>query len=513
MRTRSLTVWAMAPSQLYQTDAILALGSDLDGLAPEVLADAAVVLDNWHRFAVEAPEGGELPEAAVEVLTEFEEKWCYNTDPNDGRLIPGRCTGISDDPGRDRSPAFEELNFGLARLPNQRQSVEDGVGEESPSLATLLLYNTTWLPPEIACGHPDDRHLPDTRISPAYCRIMGGGRTFTSDVLRLAIAPLAETACCATFVPTHSGASYTIVPQYGVGRLLAALENALKNDADILMMPEMTVNESELEQFGKMMRDAIRKRRKKGDRPRLAYVFIGIISPAVSGNTGANYLQVIDTRGLLTGGVWRQDKICRWNLTESEQARFGFDRANTAMSNPIKEDIDQSKLITVFDIDGFGRLICLICASVDHNRPADWLAYNVRPDWIYVPVMDSSTCWTNCRTSPLEKWTIRRAYRAACISRGRVVVANSMSLQDFENKENQRPARANGDEKPKLFPQIEEPGICFAIDRRGQKALFSVSTARIPVERAVEKGAITEIFDWGVNWSDFDEEIRAFPRE
>jgi hypothetical protein len=505
------TVWAMSPADLYRIDVLSSLDSGLTDALPEALAEAAVILDNWHHFAIGMPDGGELPEAAVEVMTEFEGSLRYNSNPNDGQLIPGQCTGVIDDPDRDRTPALKELASALERLSTKRQAAHDRSMDESPGLPALLLRNTTWLPPQLACGHPDSRNLPDTQISPVYRRITVAGRSFASRPIRVAIAPLAETADCAAFVPTRSNASYTIAPQYGTDRLMVALENALDLDADLLMLPEMTVEENVLEEFGRWMRASIRERRERKQRPRLAYVFVGATRPAASGKAGTNYLRVLDPRGRLTEAHARQDKICRWNLTAAEQSRFGLDRMHGAMTDPVKEDIDQASDVIVFDIDGFGRLICLICASVNHNRPGDWLVHNARPDWIYAPVMDSSTCWRNCSTSPLEKWTILRAYRAACISRGRVIVTNSMTLQDLENQENLRTTYTDGTTKEAIYPVIEDPGICFAIDRRGDNALFSVTRAKIPVDRPIASIAITKTFDWGVDWADFDEEVRSFP--
>lgn len=502
--------WAMSPADLYQISVLSSLDANLTGATPEVLAEAAVILDNWHSFAIGMPDGGELPEAAIEVMTEFEEALRYNSDLDDGRLIPGQCTGVADDPDRSRAPALNELASALEKLPINRQVAHDRSGDDKPSLPALLLRNTTWLPPQLACGHPDSRNLPDTQISPAYRRITVAGRTFASGPLRVSIAPLAETTSCAAFVPTRANANYTIAPQYGTDRLMGALENALDQDADLLMLPEMTVDENILDEFDSKIRDSIRERRKRNQRPRLAYVFVGATRPAVAGKSGTNYLRILSPRGRLTESDSRQDKICRWNLTANEQARFGLDRAHGAMSDPVTEDIDQASDVIVFDIDGFGRLICLICASVNHNRPGDWLVHNTRPDWIYVPVMDSSTCWRNCRTSPLEKWTILRAYRAACISRGRVIVTNSMTLQDLENQENLRATHANGTAKKATYPVVQDPGICFAIDRRGDNALFSLTRARIPASRPSGSVTITKTIDWGVDWANFDEEIEGF---
>ncbi|MBY0393828.1 MAG: hypothetical protein K2Q27_11255 [Novosphingobium sp.] len=240
----------------------------------------------------------------------------------------------------------------------------------------------------------------------------------------------------------------------------------------------------------------------------LRYIFFGATSRLREGYSGENYFLIIDGHGSIiklpfTSEAARQDKICRWNLSIRDQRRYGFDRqppASVALPPVIKEGITEAQSVYIFDISGFGRLVCLICASLEHNQPADWLVQNARPDWVYAPVMDSSTGLGETNSSPLEKWTVRRAVRAACLSRGRVIVANSMALQEYENIENENPAHPDGSSK--LEPRRsrnDSPGVALMIDGRSEELLHRVSEANIPA-KADDRSPIILVEKWGEAW-------------
>jgi hypothetical protein len=519
-RTESEEAWQLDTEALYE-----AIDFDPERLAvddsPQSLARWVGIFDAWHRFAnpglatfSEAPP----PAAAQRAEARLDRTGRYNEDemPRHGVLIPATCPGVTGAAGAPRTPLIDQYQAYLAvHADGRKHQLYDHLSDAlTPLGANSLLRNTTWLPQTIACGHPDGRQAPLRQIRAGYVQIGALNKSAPLPIdagLRIAVAPLAETQACIEVIVTDMGTRYLVAPVFPIERAKAAIRDAYAGGVQVLLLPEMTIDSRWLSDLA----EAARQARRSNRRSALRYIILGATSPPDDGRVGENFVAVIDGDGRLVesgnpGGAVRQDKICRWNLGRGEQRRFGFDRnrgAKPPLAPLVVESIDEASTVFVFDMIGFGRLVCLICASLDHNQPSDWLVQHTRPDWIYAPVMDSSTCWTGSQASPLEKWTVKRAVRAACLSRGKVVVSNSMTLQAFENAE--LAYADDPDKKPKAAaphrPNLR-PGIALMIDGSVETLPHQIVRAAIP-DKADDTAPILASADWNDGWSELPASI------
>lgn len=513
-RNRSEAVWEVDSDTLYSSLGLDPLNFS-GSMTPELLARWIGALDAWHRFAnpgaLDLATAG-LPPAAQDAEARLERDGAFNDRRNVsiGLLIPRVCADAPGAAYASRSPLAAVYNAYQDKLlfrGGRPKAYDDLPDNAAPSGANALLRNCVWLPPLLACGNPDGTHLPLRKISAGYVPIGNDHKTLPlplDDDLRIAVAPLAETSACIEMIVTDAGTRYLVAPAFSIDRVKAAIVRSFTEDNHILLFPEMTIASDWLNELASFVRETRRANRKSS----LRYILLGTTTKPTESQTGENFVSVIDGGGTiitspLTASTARQDKICRWNLSVGDQRRFGFDRHShsTPPLGPIvEESIVEAETVFVFDILGFGRLVCLICASLDHNQPADWLVQNAQPDWIYAPVMDSSTGLGTAGASPLEKWTVRRAIRAACLSRGRVIVSNSMALQQLENIENALPRNPNGLLKTGASRAPDTaPGVALMIDGRGDDLRHVVTTAPIPT-RPNDAKPIVMTERWGLGW-------------
>jgi hypothetical protein len=174
-----------------------------------------------------------------------------------------------------------------------------------------------------------------------------------------------------------------------------------------------------------------------------------------------NYAVAFDANGDQPDG-FRQLKLSHWDLTHSEQDRFGithYQAPHGALSDPIEENSRPADCLSVLEIPGVGRTATLICADMSQNNPGDWLSINAVLDWLYAPIMDKSTCWQiSDRKNTPRPWIVRRSYRSARLTRTLVITTNSIALSCWVNGANRRAAST--------WPPYNEVGIGLAIDGR-----------------------------------------------
>jgi hypothetical protein len=503
-------VWELEAGDLFE---IGGLNPDaaLQSETPQHLARGIGILDAWHRFAnpglvdfadAQPPADAVTAEGRLESTGQFND----SMDLQDGLLIPAICSDAVGANFTDRLPLRAEYKayldvykFGKAQDELPDSSLFVG--------ANQLLKNTTWLPSKIICDYTGPSGpLPQT-VATCYTQI---GQMYkpaplsSSTELRVAVVPLAETRECVHVVVTDSGSRYLVAPAFSIERVKAAIAKAFIDGAHVLLFPEMTIDCDWIPELANAVCDARRSER----RSPLRYIILGTTRRPRDGVIGENFICVIDGSGKpiasrAPGGLVRQDKISRWDLEIRDQRRFGFDRGRASgspLAAIVRENIQEADTVFVFDILGFGRLICLICASLNQNQPSDWLIAHGHPDWVYAPVMDSSTCWSSSRSSPLEKWTVRRAVRAACLSRGKVMVSNSMALQEFENEELRYPD--NPDMSPKKGPKHHpnsRPGVALMVDGSGPKLRYQLLRADIP-SQVDDKAPTFAATHWNRDW-------------
>jgi hypothetical protein len=516
VRQASEAVWQVDSDTLYES-LRLDPAKFSGAMALDLLARWIGALDAWHRFAnpkdIDLSEAA-IPTAAQDAEARLEREGAFNDqrDPGIGLLIPRVCADAPGAAYTERAPlsalyrSYQERWRHGGGYPNV---YDDLPATAVPSGANALLQNCVWLPPSLPCGHPDGTELPFRRVSAGYVPIGDYYKTQPlplNDDLRITVAPLAETSDCVEIVVTEAGTQYLVAPAFSIDRVKAVILRSFIEDSHILLFPEMTIDSEWLSDLATFIKVTRRTNRMSS----LRYILLGTTSRPENGRRGENFVSIIDGGGTiiaspLTTSPARQDKICRWNLNVGDQRRFGFDRRPPGappLESVVAESIVEAKTVFVFDILGFGRLVCLICASLDHNQPADWLVQNAQPDWIYAPVMDSSTGLGAAGLSPLAKWTVRRAVRAACLSRSRVIVSNSMALQQLENIENTSLCMPDGSPKvgPSYIPDTK-PGIALMIDSRGDDLRHVVMAASIPAHPDDAKPiVVTE--QWGLGWAE-----------
>ena len=378
-------------------------------------------LDRWHepllQHNVDLPK---LPEHIAAQDRLFSKTPRLNENKALGSLIPARAFGRP---------------FGIDGIERMAAKGEPG------GILLRLLDVTAYLPPalEVADADINDPNAPTHRVPVRYFLQSSSrarrSRRALSDELRVATAPMAEAKDDLELRITED--RYSVAPVYPPERIDAIVADAVEQGAHLLLMPEMSVAGASLDRLKQAIpraRQAYAQR--TNNVPALRYIFAGIAAaPEVPGGRHANFIIVLDELGK---EVVRQHKLRHWNLDGRTMARFGVaERAvRTTLCATLKEDTEPGKEVVVADLDSLGRLFALICADMDSKQPGHWLLENVPVDWLYAPIMDGSTCWTQCKEADRSDapWIIRRAARAAELGATRVMVANSMTMTSWNNE-------------------------------------------------------------------------------
>jgi hypothetical protein len=96
---------------------------------------------------------------------------------------------------------------------------------------------------------------------------------------------------------------------------------------------------------------------------------------------------------------------------------FGVEEGKLLM-----EDIQAGSSLTVADLDGFGRMLTLICQDFQIAPAVETLIRTYQPDWVVVPIMD--------RGVGAGRWMHDAAWSLSKISAARFVVISSLSLAE-----------------------------------------------------------------------------------
>jgi len=409
--------WEM-PGDLMCVAVVHKLGGKLPKTVPtdptslKIFLEQIQCLDRWHApiLPSNATTMARLDEHDLIFDRLFEEAPRLNQDISKGLMILGQAWG------RPLGPTGEEL------LP---------LGEQL-GLLPRLLDITAYLPPQLTVVDPDEesataKHYP---VDVSY-QIVGANAPSLPriDTLVVAVAPMAEATGDVQMSVTDG--RYSLLPSYPLARIDQVLKRAVERDAHVLLMPEMTVDEANLPQVA----DSIEKARadyfaKFGQAPSLRYVMAGVTAAPDDYGLAKNYIVVLDSDGAI---VVKQEKLRHWNLGPGALARFDIEaRCPAARGRDLLyENTPPGRRVTVTDLNGIGRMFALICADMNQDQPGHWLLENLQIDWLYSPIMDGSTCWTQAGASP---WIIDRSARAAKIGASRVMVANSMTMTQWNNE-------------------------------------------------------------------------------
>lgn len=303
----------------------------------------------------------------------------------------------------------------------------------------------------------------------------------TGPGVAVAIAPLVEAAADIELELVRRPGAYAVRPASNRARLADVVGRAVEAEIDLLFIPELALGEDDIVYLGDCMLDAKRAfYRSRSRDARLRYVFAGVAGePVSSGERARNFVVALNGEG---ERIYSQSKLFRWDMTPDQCARFGLVNSVCATDNLI-EDIDEGEEIIVQDLPDIGRLFVMICADAAASAPGDWLLQAGRLDWVYMPIMDQSTCWTftSHRGGP---WIAQRALRAALGGTARIVVANSVSLTHHSNER----SRLNGG---RLF---SAGGIGLLLDPALPEPLCE------HVVTQLDASDVLEVREWAAGW-------------
>lgn len=442
-----------------------------DPVGLETLVTQLQRLDRWHEpilpHNVDMPRQPEHDEAEERLFTRYPR---LNADKDLGLIIPGRAWA----------------------LPFAADGGELLDASAAPAGILLRLLDVTgYLPTTLQGADPDDDD-PAASTRPIRLRYAigraGARGGIATEPIRIALAPMAEASDDIDLVVSNE--RYHIDPRYPCERIDAVVARAVDGGAHILMMPEMVVAEAEIDRLRAAI---VRSRRafaiRENRPPMLRHVCAGIAAkPDRPGSRHRNYILVLDADGAT---VITQHKLRHWNMDERSQRRFGVPvRSGGALCTKLSEDTVPGKEVVVTDLDGFGRLFTLVCADMDKAQPGNWLLRNVRIDWLYSPIMDGSTCWTQRSAPP---WIIHRAAEAAALAGGRVIVTNSVAMTRWNNAATEL-ARAADPTHP--FIAYRDCGIGLLLDAsRGTLNYHHVTTDLLSAA-----SPIVELCGWDDGW-------------
>ncbi|NJR80612.1 nitrilase-related carbon-nitrogen hydrolase [Sphingomonas corticis] len=286
----------------------------------------------------------------------------------------------------------------------------------------------------------------------------------------------------------QDGAAYLVTPSELVGRARAVVSRAYEEEASLILMPEMVLTPRALAAFRQELLDRHSEHSERTNRlPPLSYALVGVVEEVEDGAARRNYVVVLDGTGEVLAS---QDKLSRWNLRPDEQQQYELAPVDAAVPDLLLEPISPAEEVVVVDLPGLGRLVVLICADMDVSEPGDWLYANAGLEWVYAPIMDRTRRPVRAR-GRVGPWIVRRAHRAACATRGRVIVTNSMALTPVVNRSNERRGLSAD------YPPSVECDVGLLIDGRDQEVTCE------PVVVALGTADVAEVRDWNVGWQTF----------
>jgi predicted amidohydrolase len=391
--------------------------------APELIRHAEQVLDRYKQFT---RQGIRQRLEAIQLL----DQWYA---PLNGARLEDRAIEHVDDYVRllDVGRLNEEEALGSVIPKQPRWGLHSAEGEldaareeaggqccRAPDLVNAILNQVAVLPPKLRADDPDGGLDGKREIAVRYRVFDGFGRKplpVDDREIKVAFAPLTESATEITvnFPGEHEGRRwYDVIPDDFGERIRKVFREMCAEGAHIVVFPECTIRQDLLPD----LRAAVRAQAKDSS---IVLVVAGISSPVDNkGHYSRNHVVVLDERGNI---VLSHDKLMRWNLKKWERDNYGLVCRGVSDDERVYENILPGEELQIVELPGLARMVVLICADMNAGEPGDWLRRNMQLDWTFAPLLDSET--------QLARWIGKDSERAARIARSRVVVINSMSLQ------------------------------------------------------------------------------------
>lgn len=121
--------------------------------------------------------------------------------------------------------------------------------------------------------------------------------------------------------------------------------------------------------------------------------------------------------------LWTHRKVWPYGMGKAqvEKCKLGDLPEGTLLM----EEMQAGEALTVADLDGFGRVVTLVCQDFQISPGVSEILRIYQPDWVFVPVLDTGVGPT--------RWVHSTAFGLAGLSRARFVVSCSLSLAQRSN--------------------------------------------------------------------------------
>jgi hypothetical protein len=191
----------------------------------------------------------------------------------------------------------------------------------------------------------------------------------------------------------------------GAARFLAAIQN---NDGhDLAVAPELVMSVAHSKRISRVLRET------QGT-PRL--LLLGTQNSEESEN-GQSFNESILVNAV-GKELWRQRKIWPAELSADKATLLGLCCPDNPA--PILENNASGREIRVADIDGFGRVVVLICQDAQLGI-ASQIIEQYQPDWVLVPVLDCNLAG--------GRWAHQRALALSANAQSRFLAVTSSTLK------------------------------------------------------------------------------------
>lgn len=190
----------------------------------------------------------------------------------------------------------------------------------------------------------------------------------------------------------------------GAARLIAALESAPAHD--LAVVPELVTSPAHSRRVATALRELPQS-------PRL--LMLGTQHSEES-EGGQCYNEAVLVNAVGTE-LWRQHKLWPAEIDVDKAKKLNI--CCPVKPAPMLENNAAGREIRIIDIDGFGRVVVLICQDAQLGI-ASQLVEQFQPDWVLVPVLD-------CDLGP-GRWAHVRTYTLSLRAQSRFVAVTSTTL-------------------------------------------------------------------------------------
>lgn len=178
---------------------------------------------------------------------------------------------------------------------------------------------------------------------------------------------------------------------------------------DLLVAPELTLDEAASQAFAKALDPTTA--------PRLSIAGSG---PSGAPDEQGRQFNASRAYNAMGAELWSHEKVWPYGMASDQvdQCHLGV----VAEGEMLMEDIQSGASVTVADVDGFGRVLVLICQDLQIKPAVAAVVRTYQPDWVVVPILD--------RNVSTGRWMHKAAFDMSDTSPARFVVVTSLALAE-----------------------------------------------------------------------------------